>query len=322
MKFHLQWENKNQEILYLLASLILGYLVAQYSIQQRMYKRFWIPFIGFSLFFYFFFRILSNSSNPLFSFFQENFTNGLDEEEFFQELGEISGEVSGEVLVEVSGEVPVEISGEVSGEVSGAEVSGEVSGDEISGHIHPKPRPHPSEISGMSGGGGGKIIPSEISGQESNQNQISIDGPTTGNAYGPLNINVSYKTIGCEDGDGQHTPRCNIKNPYVHEIDDLGKYNYKTRVHNNKDWMNTWEKTNYGTQAWTLDPDFYIPGANEPQNPPPPPTPIHPRPHFQNEINYSYNLRKEKCPVCPLEINKPWSQYQSGDSKEPEGFNL
>jgi hypothetical protein len=300
MQFHLEWKNRNQEeILYIFASLVLGYLVTKYAMKQGISKRFWPLMIFFTLFFYIFFQILSKES---FSFFQENFTNGLDDEETLDAL----------------------ISNEVSGEISG----------EISGYDEKKPIPHPSESSGetntpseTSGSSGGTNTPSETSGTSTEEvsgeetQKMNINGiiNRTGDAYGPLNINVSYKTIDMNGGSSKEG-RCVMQNPYQDNIDDLGKYNYKSRVHNNKGWMDSWEKTNYGTQAWTLDPDFYIPGANEPKNPPEP-TPIHPRPQFQNEINYSHNLRKEKCPVCPLEINKPWSEYQSGD-KEPEGFNL
>lgn len=295
MELHLNWKNQNQEeILYLLASLILGYLVTKYAMKQGISKRFWPLMIFFTLFFYIFFQILSKES---FSFFQENFTNGLDDEETFEATSDISG------ISEISGE----ISGTETPSTPSSETSGSGSGSESSGGTTT-----PSETSGTS-----TTTPEEVSGEEPPKFNGIIN--RTGDAYGPLNINVSYKTIDMNGG-GSKEGRCVMQNPYQDNIDDLGKYNYKSRVHNNKSWMDSWEKSNYGTQAWTLDPDFYIPGANEPKNPPEP-TPIHPRPQFQNEMNYSYNLRKEKCPVCPLEINKPWSEYQSGD-KEPEGFNL
>lgn len=298
MELHLNWTNQNrEEILYVLASFILGYLVTKYAMKQNISKRFWPLMIFFTLFFYIFFQILSKES---FSFFQENFTNGLDDEETLDTITDISG------ISEISG------TSEISGisEMSGNSIPSESSGSgsyESSGETTT-----PTETSGTS--------TQEVSGEESQKMNINGIINRTGDAYGPLNINVSYKTIDMNGGGGSKEGRCVIQNPYMDNIDEMGKYNYKSRVHNNKGWMDSWEKTNYGTQAWTLDPDFYIPGANEPKNPPEP-TPIHPRPQFQNEINYSHNLRKEKCPVCPLEINKPWSEYQSGD-KEPEGFNL
>lgn len=299
MQFHLEWKNRNQEeILYILSSLVLGYLVTKYAIKQGISKRFWPLMIFFTLFFYIFFQILSKES---FSFFQENFTNGLDDEETLEATTDISGvsEISGEISGTDIPSLPSESSGETS--------SPSESSDEIS-----QPTYTPSETSGTS--------TEEVSGEETQKMNINGIINRTGDAYGPLNINVSYKTIDMNGGGSSKEGRCVMQNPYMDNIDEMGKYNYKSRVHNNKGWMDSWEKTNYGTQAWTLDPDFYIPGANEPKNPPEP-TPIHPRPQFQNEINYSHNLRKEKCPVCPLEINKPWSEYQSGD-KEPEGFNL
>ncbi len=315
-----------ENILFLFSSIILSYLVLQYHM-KTINKKFWIYLIFLTLFFYIFF--VSVSSDSLFTF-QEKFTNGLDDEESGVSQMSGSSEVSG--TTEMSG-----IS-----QMSGGDE--EISEDEMSAYIPPSPTPTPSpsptELSGASTTDGGEQTtqPSEMSGISSSEmsgkgddgridmNNIIFDRATTGNAYGPLNINVSYKMEGC-NGD-KPPPHCNPKNPYVDNIGDngdssnLGKYNYKSRVHNNKSWMNTWEESNYGKQAWTLDPDYYIPPAGESVPPPPQSTqPIHPRPQFQNELNYRYNKTKEKCAVCPLEINTPWSEYKTGD-KEPEGFNL
>jgi hypothetical protein len=99
-------------------------------------------------------------------------------------------------------------------------------------------------------------------------------------------------------------------------INDLGKYNYKSRIHNNNQWMNSWESNNYGHQAWTNDPDYYIP-------PLPPNQVVYPRDHKNNVLNYHYNKKKEKCSVCPLEINTPWSEYKSGDMEDnPKPYNM
>ena len=127
------------------------------------------------------------------------------------------------------------------------------------------------------------------------------------------------------DGEGSSKKTCNPLNPYTQSIDDLGRYNYKSRVHNNNQWMYNWNVDNTGTNSWETDADYYIPPeynenvalddlARMRSN-------ITPRPQIQNEINYKVNKAKEKCTVCPVEVNTPWSEYKSGD-KEPEGFNL
>ncbi len=129
----------------------------------------------------------------------------------------------------------------------------------------------------------------------------------TGDAIGPLNINISYNGAQVSQPDGSMLP-------YGGGFgDDLGKYNYKSRVYNNDQWMNTWLSDNYGRLAWTNKPDYYIPEKKEDT--------VIQRPHESNQVQYDASKNKEKCTVCPVQLNNPWTEYKTGDN-EPEGFNL
>jgi hypothetical protein len=273
--------SRKENILFFISSMILSYLIAQYHF-KTMNRSFILTFVVLTIFFYFFFSFIATDEFPM---YQEKFTNGIDDYDTF-----LNNEVSGY------------------SESSGHE---EISGQEPEPTPTPQPTPTPTPAPST-----------EMSGHCDNKpdmNNIIFDKPTTGNAYGPLNINISYKNQECGNGDGKKP--CNPLDPYVKDVDDMGRYNYKSRVHNNMDWMRTWNHDNYGSQAWTLDPDYYIPEKERNRNPEMLGPPVHERPHFQNELNYRYNQSNEKCTVCPVEVNKSYSEFKTGD-KEPEPFNL
>jgi len=167
------------------------------------------------------------------------------------------------------------------------------------------------------------------------------------NGYGPLNINISYNSqnkaneIDTDkkeyikvDNDVYKIP-INPTNP-INNNKNLGEIN--SRIHNNSDWV-------YGQNAWTNNPDYYIPNKsvdkfdNYPnnsknntnntnnnfqqsdlinkQN-----NKIYNIPQFLNNIvNDTQNKNQNNGKVCPMTINTPWTEYSSGDS-EPDPFNL
>ena len=147
-------------------------------------------------------------------------------------------------------------------------------------------------------------IPQEESFVKPNLNNIALS-KSLPNGYGPLNINISYNsqnsTNTLKEGMNQYglnnyDDKDNInrdRNNLNKNLGTIGGNNDLSRVYNNSDWI-------YGSQAWTNDPDYYIPTKNCP--------------------SLIKNLEQNKD-VCPLEINTPWSQWKTGDS-EPEPFNL
>ena len=117
---------------------------------------------------------------------------------------------------------------------------------------------------------------------------------------GPININISYNAqnsvnkIDTNDKSDQNSSR------------NLGDFP-GTRIHDNKDWL-------YGSNAWTNQPDYYIPGDYLKNS-------FEKIPQALNELRNADSYRRNKNNVCPLQVNVPWTEYKSGDS-EPEPFNL
>jgi len=135
-------------------------------------------------------------------------------------------------------------------------------------------------------------------------NKILLNNPIpNGTAFSPLNINISYNAQNSNNElDNNKTVTENKENSCMktqneNQNKNLGDYNDTTRIHNNGDWV-------YGNNAWTNNPDYYIP-RKVPQ-----------------PLNQLMNTKKNKeNTVCPLMVNTPWTEYKSGDS-EPEPYNL
>jgi hypothetical protein len=142
--------------------------------------------------------------------------------------------------------------------------------------------------------------------------------------YGPISINISYNaqnsTNTLSDGihesdtnnstkspDNNNTNNTNNNKNKNRKSKNLGPINYDpSRIYNNSDWV-------YGSNAWTNDPDYYIPTKNCPSTI----VPVDPKP--LNEL--AMRQLEGNNEACPIEINVPWSQWKSGDS-DPEPFNL
>jgi Ca2+/Na+ antiporter len=137
-------------------------------------------------------------------------------------------------------------------------------------------------------------------------NKILLNNPIpNGTAFSPLNINISYNSQNSNNElDNNKTVNGNKENSCMknqnqnqNQNQNLGDYNDTTRIHNNSDWI-------YGNNAWTNNPDYYIP-RKVPQ-----------------PLNQLMNTKKIKeNTVCPLMVNTPWTEYKSGDS-EPDPYNL
>jgi hypothetical protein len=116
--------------------------------------------------------------------------------------------------------------------------------------------------------------------------------------YLPFNINISYNaqnsTNNLNNNDNIPNKHNNNTNTNTKNLGPIGNCD-SSRIYNNSDWI-------YGSNAWTNNPDYYIPNKI-------------------NEISLSKLKNNNNNTVCPLEINKPWSEYKSGDS-DPEPFNL
>ena len=150
-------------------------------------------------------------------------------------------------------------------------------------------------------------------------NKILLEDPIS-KTISPLNINISYNSQNSinELDNKDYKPY----KPYKDNTDNtdnknksknLGSYCDNSRVYNNSDWI-------YGSNAWTNDPDYYIPNKGcsnkyEKDN--------NCITEVSQPLNELINTRKykENKNVCPLMINTPWTEYKTGDS-EPEPYNL
>jgi hypothetical protein len=124
-------------------------------------------------------------------------------------------------------------------------------------------------------------------------NKILLSNPL------PLNINISYNSqnsINELENNKNETPIINKLNK-KNLNKNLGDYN-DSRINLNSDWI-------YGEKSWTTYPNYqnYIPTKKM----------------TLNEIKKCEN----KIP-SPIMINKPWSEYLSGDIKDysPEPYNI
>ncbi len=131
--------------------------------------------------------------------------------------------------------------------------------------------------------------------------------------YLPFNINISYNAQNSTNNLNNGDKDKGISGGYVNTVPipskNLGPIGNcgLSRIYNNQDWI-------YGSNAWTNDPDYYIPHKTEhcPQ------TIIPKEKKPLNEIAMS--KFKDNTEACPIEINTPWTEWLSGD--EPEPFNL
>lgn len=149
-------------------------------------------------------------------------------------------------------------------------------------------------------------------------NKILLENPIS-KTTSPLNINISYNSQNSinelDNIDKDYKPYKPYKdnNDNKNKSKNLGSYCDNSRVYNNSDWI-------YGSNAWSNDPDYYIPskGCNnkyEKDN-----NCVTEVPQPLNELINTRKYRENKN-VCPLMVNTPWTEYKTGDS-EPEPYNL
>jgi hypothetical protein len=135
--------------------------------------------------------------------------------------------------------------------------------------------------------------------------------PNNATGYTPLNINISYNSQNSvnelDNNEKNNEDELNNIKELKKKIKskNLGDFNNE-RIHTNSDWI-------YGSNAWTNEPDYYIPDKYIRR-------PFNEIPQPLNELINSKKY-KEKTEVCPLMVNTPWTEYKSGDS-EPEPYNL
>ena len=159
-------------------------------------------------------------------------------------------------------------------------------------------------------------------------NKIFLENPISKTAS-PLNINISYNSQNSinelDNNEKKNDKDCkysnnndnnnnnNNNNNDKKNSKNLGSYCDNSRVYNNSDWI-------YGSNAWSNDPDYYIPNKGcsnkyEKDN-----NCITEVPQPLNELINTRKYKENKN-VCPLMINTPWTEYKTGDS-EPEPYNL
>lgn len=159
----------------------------------------------------------------------------------------------------------------------------------------------------------GTGVPEEESFTKPNLNNIVLPNLVGKEGYGPLNINISYNSQNSTNtlNDGISNPpnsedSYKLTHPIKKPSKNLGPISDCSRIYNNSDWI-------YGSNAWTNDPDYYIPGKDCPAS-----IVSNGRPPLNEIAMKNFENTND---VCPLEINTPWSQWKSGDS-DPEPYNM
>lgn len=149
-----------------------------------------------------------------------------------------------------------------------------------------------------------------------NNNQFN---PGIGVGISPVNIYINGEKTSVDnfkknkENSDKHDSDCKKR-------DDNNDSYYKkaSRIYNNSDWI-------YDKKGWCSDNDenynynndHLLPNKNSVVN------------KIPQILNNSINSKKNKnnTEPCPLDVNKPWSQYKTGDDNDnnellPEGFNL
>ena len=150
-----------------------------------------------------------------------------------------------------------------------------------------------------------------------NNNQFN---PGIGIGVSPVNIYINGEKVGVDKF--KNNKEKSNKN---HDDNDLNKcednyYKKASRIHNNSDWV-------YDKKEWCDDTYNYDKKCGSDNNLLPCAQPeVNKIPQTLNNLINTKKNDKNSEP-CPLDVNKPWSIYKTGDDKEkneiiPEGFNL
>ena len=177
-----------------------------------------------------------------------------------------------------------------------------------------------------------KLLRNKIE-QKPDISKYSMGTPIPNNAdnlamgYGPLNINISYNSQNSVNELDNIKEKDKINSIKPNKNEPVNNNNYvppsvnqpcpnnptnnlcnQGRVYNNSDWI-------YGTNAWTNDPDYYIPsqGCNAQYGDNT--CPIQKVPMALNELVTTRKYRGSNS-VAPLMVNQPWSEYKSGDDSD------
>ena len=146
-----------------------------------------------------------------------------------------------------------------------------------------------------------------------NNNQIN---PGIGVGISPVNIYINGTEVD-KFKNGKKKPK--EKEPEPNNCSN-NYFKQASRIYNNCDWIK--DKKDWCNESYNYDkncgltsdllPCSKVPVTNIPQT-------------LNNLVNSKKTI--ENGEPCPLEINKPWSNFKTGDSKEkdeivPDGFNL
>ena len=142
--------------------------------------------------------------------------------------------------------------------------------------------------------------------------------PGIGIGVSPVNIYINGTEVDkFKNGKDKKKPK--EKEPEQNNCSD-NYFKKASRIYNNCDWIK--DKKDWCNESYNYDkncgktndllPCSKVPVTNIPQT-------------LNNLVNSKKTI--ENGEPCPLEINTPWSNYKTGDSKEkdeiiPDGFNL
>ena len=346
----------NQFILNILISLIIGISISYYYLQQFNIKFIFYSFIIFSICFIIFHYLGPKDIESFHSSEEEHCDCPNNDESNGESSGEMNGESSGEMNGESSGEMNGESSGEMNGESSGEmndESSGEMNdeslgemNDESLGEMSDENYNQEELLNNQEEYIRQSIEEEEIEEEDNNDSlkkklakeklmsshhlfHKAISGnnnqfnPGLGVGISPVNIYINGTDVDVDkfkNRKGKYKKNMNKNNNLDSNDCSNNYYKEASRIYNNCDWIK--DKKDWCNESYNYDkncgstnnllPCSKVPVTNIPQT-------------LNNLVNTKKTI--EKGEPCPLEINKPWSNFKTGDDKEkneiiPEGFNL
>ena len=152
-----------------------------------------------------------------------------------------------------------------------------------------------------------------------NNNQVN---PGIGIGVSPVNIYINGDKTSVDKFKNNKGNSNNSQNNKCDNNDD-NYYKKASRIYNNSDWVYDkpqWCNNDSNDEKYNYDKnDYLLPDNQTKAN-------VNKIPQT---LNNSINSKKPKnnSEPCPLDVNKPWSIFKTGDDKEnneliPEGFNL
>jgi len=150
---------------------------------------------------------------------------------------------------------------------------------------------------------------------QGNDNQVN---PGIGIGVSPVNIYINGDEV---EVDKFGNKKRKQEKKQKEKVQEQNYYKQPSRIYNNCDWVydkNEWCDGTYNYDKNNNDSNNNLLPCVKPN--------VNKIPQTLNNLIHT-KKNNSKSEPCPLDVNKPWSNYQTGDDKEtnkivPEGFNI